>query len=1444
MNSHIVEKTMHSIKNIDRLTDLAAIDVYNTTHDTINKYEIMKEHATEEYTNESFYQESVLAGVLIGAGILGVAVSAFFIIKKIIDSKSQVTTKNSDGSTSVAVDLSDPKSTEKFITKLKERASKLNADTKVTTSQSINPEAAEKEIAILEEVVQKFQEIIDNKDDTAKIKSILSGLKTDTDFNQLTNQAFVSGNKEITLGNYVEELGIGEMVNFSKKINELKTKCDKAEKTINGMKANKETDSSTEGITDAEIKSLKDFSTLVAKALDSMLNKSNAMCSSANTILDQAEEDAKKPKEEAKPETSEAKKKDESAENSADTGAAENKNKTDESKPEVQPTADTKAGAGGNDNTGKQSSTLENVMGPGGQTEQTKQASEAKEAAEALNKNVLYLNQKGDTQKDATGKQVIPAAAEARANEKTLEDVINMLKSGKSEEEIRDQLTLNNYKADQIDAFLTEAKNKITNERKSELLNQTLGGTKPKVLEGEVLPSDTEAKPFKFPKAEDNTFNNNRREQGIDKVVENIRRLVPADSEEGSWDKIVPTLKTYGFTDKEINDYAVRNNIIPSESQDTLAPTPTEPPATEESDYPADAELNNRPELKKELIDAMAGYMKRYPDLSDDEVFRVGKMNTLKISPEMAKELKTSARELANKGSSENVPTETEESETKNPSEPETKPEDQVKTEPENPSVPTDQNTSENAQETTPETSIEEPETKSEGEDKNSPADEETENSGEKKWTVSKIIELAKSKSDNAFELLSAIKNDDIENDVVPKKTFETGLMDAAAVMALPMDYKTRLLTTFESNNSLLGTIKSIINEIKNGDRSAVNKLKNINVNDELTTGNDVSDFITSIIPRVTSAFNSIIAKYNTPEMKEKRAQDISNIEQNVATFFNFIKEACAGLFNKDKALAKVNELEAVVEGKMHHLDPNYSGKREGLPNYGSNGKSVNIGGHTPTEQTSGLIGKVPENEINRQQRQLESLSNNKIQAPAQFNPSAPADWNDHMEALGKAGIPNKQVPEPKTAPTPLNPSAPQEWNDNMNALKSAGAENISQKTEVPPISPIDTNADIEKAKAEKAQLDALQQHRQEQLAQLKAERAQREQQVKNAYAQDAQARQNAINEELAKQSQENEQKKAQAGELTKANEEANITEAIRQAEEEKKALEEGKNLSVSPQSTEGLDNAAKAVAMQDFIKNFKDPAWREAHPGIVTWQDLYNSDGYKNEAIMKVEAERIKNEKLAANRAGIQFIKEQNYEAIVPSLNKALETTSDAKTITSYLDGLKTAYAKILMQYQQNPGNARKIIEDYSKNGAAPYEFYTVPYNELNQTQLIDWQQRLFGAKVELDKDRRRNRKEIKRIDKIIDKLIEMDELLKTSVHNVIATATKNPMRALEAALVMFQEGDEEIVAGLTAIENFISKADEVKASEEEADKTPENPAEEPSDEEVSQNILSILKS
>lgn len=1525
MNSHIVEKTMHSIKNIDRLTDLAAIDVYNTTHDTINKYEIMKEHATEEYTNESFYQESVLAGVLIGAGVLGVAISAFFIIKKIIDSKDSAdsSVKSSDGKMVAAqVDLSDPKSTEKYLTDLKARLEKLTETKTIKVTKSINKDefaAAEKKI---NEWSEKLQEMIDNKHEAAEIEKIIDGM----DISSVdVSKIFVNNEVDASIADFAEALGLRSISSFASLLSSLKKKIDDVEKMVNNKK-DKEAENAVQ-ISQDHLTKLKNQNNAAAKLIATLKAQSKETLSETDKAVlgaINAETEAKKKDEEAKP-----------TEKSDGTGAAENKTEiaTGENKTGEQSTVDTGSGAGGNDNTGKKSSTSENVTGPGGQTEAMRQASEAKKAAEAQNEKAMH----------------IPEGSNDKANVQTLNEIINMLKSGKSDEDVMNYLKLNNYSDDQIKDFLAKAKETI-NGPKNKIIQALTAKGKPSTIaqnianeicdkynndlvqymnaqiaanpgddksavwakneaykncmiiatalgmdvntiptpDGSVSePSEPEKKPEDQVKTEpenspaptdqndnaaqvtygndgeiiingentrikkswsddmneraekiisiliENNYNNpakitddifgevpsgdiaarldNNYQYWINKVKDGKTTPEKATTVTGTWRKMLLALAKGLGEDENLSPVPDFKSMVSSEPEkppaaeepkkDTDEGAPKDTQTEEKSEYPDDAAINEDPELKKLLIEDLVEYMKKNPDKSDEEVSQERASVGYDISPEMAKELVTSARELANKGSSENVPTETEEPKT------------------ENSPTPTDQNTGENTQETTPETSTEEPETKP----------EDTNGVPYNVLSAEYLQSLLNMPEQSAIEAIKKIKDEDIERMAIgiPKNIFVQLFENAASALATvsPATYLQQL-TDMLNNNAAVNKIKALLYQIKQGDRTAFPKLKTTNFKElaELTDGRDVSDYITSILPRVKSAFDSLVSKYK-PEMLKGASQietRVLNIEQNVVTFFNFIKDACKGLVNKDKALDKVNDMESLIGQLLGKLDPNFS--------YGdaySRNEFGNKAENTPDP-------------FARQRRQGTAT------APTPLTPSAPADWNDRMKALGKAGIPNKkvQVPEPKTAPTPLNPSAPQEWNDNMNALKSAGAENISQKTEVQPISPIDTDADIEKAKAEKAQLDALQQHRQEQLAQLKAERDQREQQVRNAYAQDAQARQNALDEELAKQSQEDEQKKAQAEELTKANEDANVTEAIRQAEEEKKALEQGKNLSVSPQSTEGLDNAAKAVAMQDFIKNFKDPAWREAHPDIESWQELYNSDGYKNEAIMKIEAERIKNEKLADNRAGIQFIKEQNYEAIVPSLDKVLETTSDLKTIVQYLDGLKTAYAKILMQYQQNPGNARKIIEDYSKNGAAPYEFYAVPYNELNQTQLIDWQQRLFSAKVELDKDRRRNRKKIKMVDKIIDKLIELDELLKTSVHNVIAAATKNPMRALEAALVMFQEGDEEIIAGLTAIENFINKADEVKASEEEADKTPENPAEEPSDEEVSQSILSILKS
>jgi len=113
MNNNVVEKTLKSIDNIDRLSDLAAISIYNTSHEAIDKFDVMQEHATPEYVEGEFVQESLLTGVLIGAGIIGVAISAFLIIKKIIESKAKGD-PNAASNTVAGVNLLNPEEINKL----------------------------------------------------------------------------------------------------------------------------------------------------------------------------------------------------------------------------------------------------------------------------------------------------------------------------------------------------------------------------------------------------------------------------------------------------------------------------------------------------------------------------------------------------------------------------------------------------------------------------------------------------------------------------------------------------------------------------------------------------------------------------------------------------------------------------------------------------------------------------------------------------------------------------------------------------------------------------------------------------------------------------------------------------------------------------------------------------------------------------------------------------------------------------------------------------------------------------------------------------------------------------------------------------------------------------------------------------------------------------------
>lgn len=304
MNSHIVEKTMHSIKNIDRLTDLAAIDVYNTTHDTINKYEIMKEHATEEYTNESFYQESVLAGVLIGAGVLGVAISAFFIIKKIIDTKAagDSSVKSSDGKPVAAnVDLRDPKSAEKYKSAVAARIGSLTDSTQIKISKKVNTEAFNAVSKQIGDIITSLESIVDNKSDADEISKIINGMKLEAiDLGKVVENV----EETATKANFVEAIGLDNMISLAKLVKDLEDKINGVEKTVNQKGANKKDGENTIEVPADVMNKLKNDTKVNQNIIDALLTSARSFMETTDASVVGAaktETEAKNKDEEAKP---------------------------------------------------------------------------------------------------------------------------------------------------------------------------------------------------------------------------------------------------------------------------------------------------------------------------------------------------------------------------------------------------------------------------------------------------------------------------------------------------------------------------------------------------------------------------------------------------------------------------------------------------------------------------------------------------------------------------------------------------------------------------------------------------------------------------------------------------------------------------------------------------------------------------------------------------------------------------------------------------------------------------------------------------------------------------------------------------------------------------------------------------------------------------------------
>lgn len=903
MNSHIVEKTVGSIKNVDRLTDLAAIEVYHTTHDTINKYEIMKEHATEEYTNESFYQESVLAGVLIGAGILGVAISAFFIIKKIIDTKAagDSSVKSPDGKMiAEQVDLRDPKSVAKYIEAIKARLKEVDDSVGITLNKSFNAEGLEKISGAFDNVIDKLQEIIDNKQDAEAIKKIIDELP---DGNFSIDGAFSNAPKEINATQYVDSLGIDSVAKFAQTLGNIKKKIDEVEKSVN--KNGKDGNTGPEVSADY-MKKLKDFSTNLGKSLDALIDRTkkdvmhNCDVTIANIIKTYKESKAEKKDEtdqtatgsgstpEAKPATGtgsdtlqNANPQTQSGETATGGSEAGDKGETKKQQtPEEQSklqkntsaliaiknalskylSADEcekiqseifhevhdEDGAGMKDilmryhndiksnpakyhvssiddaelimgNIHKMAMTLIDnckIMYDPKAAEKAEIYITGNNLSEITTFNNADFNQeepKADEPKVEEPKSEESKVDESKVEEPAAEEQPKQISSEDRQiiDEIKDLIKANSSVTDasillrmmsshakatdsQIKSCIAIAREELKNEPQTEvksenpedknkiddrqiideikgllksdpfisdsdlilkIMTKHAGATSDQIksciaIAGEELKAENPSEPEKKPEDQVKTEPENpptptdqtsSDDEKITKLVNELYRAPTDDNKrlilgdlnrlrEGESSVIthLNDVKTslleriknnqdspsmcQKILDKILYNYEATAkefgiNADYLKSYDKTIPTETEEPKkdadegaskdtqTENTEYSDDAMINEHPELKESLINDLADYMKQYPDESDDEVFQVRGFNTLKISPEMAKELKTSARELANKGTSENAPSETKEPKT------------------ESSPAPTDQNTGENTQETTPETSTEEPKT-------------------------------------------------------------------------------------------------------------------------------------------------------------------------------------------------------------------------------------------------------------------------------------------------------------------------------------------------------------------------------------------------------------------------------------------------------------------------------------------------------------------------------------------------------------------------------------------------------------------------------------------------------------------------------------------------------------------------------------------------------------
>lgn len=120
-----VSSVLNSIEKIDNLIMEADVSVSDAMSDVYSKQFKMEGNVTEDYINHEYYQESVIAGILIGGGIIAVLATAIVLITKHVKkSASGDPEKKNDASTAAGVSLDKPEEFNKKVEQLKSELEK------------------------------------------------------------------------------------------------------------------------------------------------------------------------------------------------------------------------------------------------------------------------------------------------------------------------------------------------------------------------------------------------------------------------------------------------------------------------------------------------------------------------------------------------------------------------------------------------------------------------------------------------------------------------------------------------------------------------------------------------------------------------------------------------------------------------------------------------------------------------------------------------------------------------------------------------------------------------------------------------------------------------------------------------------------------------------------------------------------------------------------------------------------------------------------------------------------------------------------------------------------------------------------------------------------------------------------------------------------------------